>query len=144
MYNMRNIFENLKSLNSSSNEFHLHPRKTYLLINISMNIRFQSKSIVKVSATFGPMKMFKKKSLSFHVVSKTFIAQNYLSVIPSDILHFFCLNRSFLAHFKSRDNRDKHVFEKHYYCGDYSDDVCQCLNTDQIFLKIQNFCHNTL
>ena len=52
------------------------------------------------SATFRPIKMFKKQSLSFHVVSKTFITQNYLFVIPSNILRFSCLYRSFLAHFK--------------------------------------------
>ena len=32
--------------------------------------------------------MFKQQSLSFHVVSKTFITQNYLSVISVNILHF--------------------------------------------------------
>ena len=38
--------------------------------------------------------MFKKQSLSFHVVSKTFTTQNYLFVIPSNILCF-----SFIALF---------------------------------------------
>ena len=97
-----------------------------------------------LSATFGPIKMFKKQLFSFHVVSKTFITQNYLFVIPSNILHFSCLYCSFLAYFKPRDNRGKHDFEKQYYCGNYSDDVYQFLNTDQILLKIQYFDHNTL
>ena len=101
-------------------------------------------SLKVVFGTFGPIKMFKKQSLSFHVVSKTFITQNYLFVIPSNILRFSCLYRSFLAHFNPRDNRGKHDFEKQYYCGNYSDDVYQCLNTDQILLKIQYFDHNTL
>ena len=124
----------------------------YLLENISnQNIyskcNFEGYVMVYlkvVSATFRPIKMFKKQSLSFHVVSKTFITQNYLFVIPSNILRFSCLYRSFLAHFKPRDNRGKHDFEKQYYCGNYSDDVYQFLNTDQILLKIQYFDHNTL
>ena len=97
-----------------------------------------------LSATFGPINMFKKQWLSFHVVSKTFITQNYLCVIPSNILRFSCLYRSFLAHFKPRDNRGKHDFEKQCYCGNYSHNVYQCLNTDQVLLKIQYFDHNTL
>ena len=97
-----------------------------------------------VSATFASIKMFKKQSLSFYVVSKTFITQNYLFVIPGNILRFSCLCRSFLAHFKPRDNRGKHDFQKQYNCGNNSDDVYQCLKTDQILLKIQYFDHNTL
>ena len=88
--------------------------------------------------------MFKQHSLSFHVVSKTFITQNYLFVIPSNILRFSSLYRSCLVHFKPRDNRGKHDFGKQYYCGNYSHDICQCLNTDQILLKIQYFDDNTL
>ena len=80
--------------------------------------------------------MFKQQSLSFHVVSKTFITQNYLFVIPSNILRFTCLYRSCLAHFKARDNRGKHNFETQYCYGNCFDDVYQCLNTDQILLKI--------
>ena len=92
-----------------------------------------------VSASFGPMAMFEQQSLSFHVVSKTFITQNYLFVILNNILGFTCLYLSCLAHFKTRDNRGKHNFDKQYYCGSYSDDVCQCLNTDQILLNMQHF-----
>ena len=88
--------------------------------------------------------MFKQQSLSFHVVSKTFITQNYLFVIPKNILPFTCLYRSCLAHFKTRDNQGKLNFEKQYYCGNNSDDMCQCLNTDQIILKIQCFDDSTL
>ena len=67
-----------------------------------------------VSTTFGPIAMSKLQSLSFHVVSKTFIRQNYLFVIPNNILRFTCLYRSCVAHFKTRDNRGKHNFEKQY------------------------------
>ena len=125
----------------------------YLLENISnQNIyskcNFEGYVMVYlkvVSATFRPIKMFKKQSLSFHVVSKTFITQNYLFVIPSNILRFSCLYRSFLAHFNPRDNRGKHDVEKQYYCGNYFNDVYQCLHTDHILLKIQYFFyHNTL
>ena len=101
-------------------------------------------SLKVVSATFGPITMFKQQSSSFHVVSKSFITQNYLFVIPSNILSFSWLYRSCLAHFKSRDNRGKHNFEKQSFCGNYFDDVCQCLSTDQILLKIQYFDHNIL
>ena len=97
------------------------------LTKVKLKILLKNHSLKVVSATFGPIKMFEKQSLSFHVVSKTFITQNYLFVIPSNILRFSCLYRSFLAHFKPRDNRGKHDFEKQYYCGNYSDDVCQCL-----------------
>ena len=96
-------------------------------------------SLKVVSATFGPITMFKEQSLSFHVVFKIFITQNYLFVIPNNIRHFTCLYHSCLAHFKVRDNRGTHNFEKQCYCGNYSDDVCQCLNTDQILLNIQYF-----
>ena len=114
------------------------------LTKVKLKILLKNHSLKVVSATFGPIKMFEKQSLSFHVVSKTFITQNYLFVIPSNILRFSCLYHSFLAHFKPRDNRGKHDFEKQCYCGNYSDDVYQCLNTDQILLKIQYFDHNTL
>ena len=53
-----------------------------------------------LSTTFGPITIFKQQSLLFHVVSKTFITQNYLFVIPNNIHPFTCL-----AHFKTRDNR---------------------------------------
>ena len=88
-----------------------------------------------VSAIFGSITRFKRQS-SFHVVPKTFTTQNHLFVIPNKILRFTCLYRSCLAHFKTRDNRGKHNFKKQYCCGNYSDDVYQCLNTDQISLKI--------
>ena len=55
------------------------------------------KRLKVVSATFGPIIMFKQQSLSFHVVSKTFITQNYLVLIPSKILRFSCLYDSGLA-----------------------------------------------
>ena len=92
-----------------------------------------------VSATFKRITIFKQQSLSFHVVSKTFITQNYLFVIPNHILCFTCPYHSYLAHFKTSDNRGKHNFEKQYCGGNYSDDLYQCLNTDQILLKIQYF-----
>ena len=76
-----------------------------------------------MSATFGSMTMFKQQSLSFHVVSKIFIAQNYLFGIPNKILRVTFLYRSRLAQFKTRDNRGKLSFEKQYCCGNYSDDV---------------------
>ena len=40
-----------------------------------LNISFGSQP---VSATFGPIPMFKHQLLSFHVASKTFITQNNL------------------------------------------------------------------
>ena len=64
--------------------------------------------------------MFKQQLLSFHVVSKTFVTQNYLVYIPSNCLRFSYLYRSFLArlaHFHPRDNRDKHIFEKLFIAG---------------------------
>ena len=51
----------------------------------------------EVTATFGPITIFKQQSLSFHVVSKTFITQNYLVFITRSILCFSCLYRSCLA-----------------------------------------------
>ena len=47
--------------------------------------------------------MFKQLSFSFHVVSKTFITQNHLVFILSNIFRFS---------FQPRDNRDKCNFEK--------------------------------
>ena len=82
--------------------------------------------------------MFKQQSLSLHVVSKIFITQNYLPVIHTNILRFTCL-----AQFKTIDNLGKHNFEKHC-CENYSDDLYQCLNMDQILLKIQYFNDSTL
>ena len=118
-------------------------KSTVLLVYFLWLVK--SLKILKVaSATFEPITMFKQQSLSFHLVSKTFIKQNYLFVIPNNILHFTCLYRSCLAHFKTRDNRDKHNFEKQYCCENYSDDVYQCPNTDQILLKIQHFDNSTL
>ena len=90
-----------------------------------------------VSTTSGPIKMFEKHSLLFHVISKAFTIQNYLFVIPSNNFRFSCLYRLFHAHFKPKDNRGKHNFEKQYYCRNYSDYVYQCLNVDQILFKIQ-------
>ena len=89
-----------------------------------------------VSATFWPITMFKGQSLLFHVVSETLITQNYLLVIPNNVVRFTCL-LSLLSHFKTKDDRGKHNFEKQYYCGNYSDDVCQGLNTDRFLLKIR-------
>ena len=56
--------------------------------------------------------MFKQQLLLFHVVSKTFISQNCLVFIPSNILRFSSLYRSCLIHFQPRDNRSKDNFEK--------------------------------
>ena len=50
-----------------------------------------------VSATFEFITMFKQKSLSFHVVSKTFITQNYLFVIPKNILQNTILKHNIVA-----------------------------------------------
>ena len=47
-----------------------------------------------VSATFWPITMFKGQSLLFHVVSETLITQNYLFVIPNNVVRFTCLYRS--------------------------------------------------
>ena len=58
--------------------------------------------------TCGSRTMFKKQPLSFYVVSKTFIPQNYLSVIPSSILWFLIFYHYCLAPCKPRDNRGKH------------------------------------
>ena len=88
-----------------------------------------------VSATFWPITMFKEQSLLFHVVCETLITQSYLFVIPNNDLRFTCLYRS--CHILRRDDRGKHNFEKQYYCGNYSDDVCQGLNTDRFLLKIR-------
>ena len=41
-----------------------------------------------ISASFVPITMFKQQSVSFHIVSKTFITQNYLVFISSN---FLCL-----------------------------------------------------
>ena len=56
--------------------------------------------------------MFKQQPLSFHEVSETFITQNYLFVIPNNILCFTCHYCSCLAHFKTGGNRGKHSSEK--------------------------------
>ena len=66
------------------------------------------------SATFAPITMFKQQSLSFHIVSKTFITQNFLVFISSNILCFSCLCAfclALFACFQARDNRGKHNFE---------------------------------
>ena len=86
----------------------------------------------------------KEQSLSFPVVFKIFIFTKLLFSIPNKILRFILLYCSFLVKFKTRDDRGKHNFEKQYCCGNYSDDVYQCLNTDQILLKIQYFHYSTL
>ena len=73
-----------------------------------------------------------KQQLSFHVVSKTFVTQNYLVFIPSNSICFSCPHCSFLAclaHFQPRDNQGKHNFEKetNYILWDFPDDLCHCL-----------------
>ena len=75
------------------------------------------------------------------------ITQNYLVVIFSNFLRFSCLYCSCLAQlldiFSPEISRQAQFWKK-YYCRNYSDDVCQCLNTEQILLRIQYFDHNTL
>ena len=95
-----------------------------------------------VFATFGSMTMFKQQPLSFMQFSKYFFTQNNLLVIPNNILCFTCLYRSCFAQFETRKNRGKHNFEKQYCCRNYSDDVYQCLNTDQILLRIHKIDNN--
>ena len=79
-------------------------------------IYFRTILLNAVSATFGPITMlFKQQSLSFHVVSKRFIAQSHLVFISSNTLCFSCLCPFYLelfACFQARDNRDEHNFEK--------------------------------
>ena len=87
-------------------------------------------------SSFRSVTMFKQQSLSFYIISKTFITKNYISVIPNNILRFTFPNNFCLAHFETSDNWSKHNFEKHYCCGNYSDDIYQCPKTDQILLKI--------
>ena len=79
--------------------------QTILKISDSVNDRFFD--ILKVScATFGAITMFKEQSLSFHLVSKTFITQNYLVFIPSNIYCFsvWLVERTWIA--------GKHLFQK--------------------------------
>ena len=69
--------------------------------------------------------------------------------IPCNILRFSCLYRSVLhvLHvFNPEIIEANTILKKMYicYCGNYSDDECQCLNTGQMLLKIQYFDHNTL
>ena len=82
--------------------------------------------------------MLKDQSLSFHVVSKHLLHKITFLSFPTTsvaLLVFIAL----VLYILRRDNRGKHNFEKQNYRGTYSDNVCQCLNTDQILLKIQFF-----
>ena len=81
--------------------------------------------------------MFKQHSLSFHVVCKTFITQNYLFVIPNNILRFPCLI-ALVLHILKQEIIEANTTLKNYFCGNYSDDVYQCLNRDQMLLEIIN------
>ena len=77
-----------------------------------------------VSATFGPRTMFKQQSLSFHVVSKTFITQNYLVLISSNILCFSCLCPFCLALFACFQARANTILKKEDIGEKVSYDVC--------------------
>ena len=122
-------------LRSLSNQHANRIRKNHLCVKIvpiivpcctptAMLTKLGNCPYLKVaSATFGSITMFKQQPLLFHVVSKTFITQNYLFVILIIILCFTFLCRYCLAYFKTRDNRGKNNFEKQYCCGNYSVDV---------------------
>ena len=96
-------------------------KKTLMKRHHQGMIYFRTILLNAVSATFGPITMlFKQQSLSFHVVSETFIAQIYLVFISSNILCFFylcpfCLE--LFACFQARDNRGKHNFENIRHWG---------------------------
>ena len=55
--------------------------------------------------------MFKQQSLSFHVVSKTFITQINIQPISFTFHAFTAPVFKGYAHFQSRGNRGKHNFE---------------------------------
>ena len=69
-----------------------------------------------VLTTCGPVTIFKQQSLLFHVVSKTFLAQNYLVFIHSNILYFLSLSllscTSCMFSTQPRNNQNKQSFEK--------------------------------
>ena len=73
--------------------------------------------------------------------------QNYFVFIPSNMLRFPCLYRSCFTPsctlLTQRWLRQTQFWKK-YYCRNYSDDICQCLNTGHILLQIKYFDHNTV
>ena len=75
------------------------------------------------------------------------ITRNYLISIPSNIICFSCRSDSVLhvLHaFNPEIIETNTILKKYmYYGGNYSDDVCQCLNTCQIWLKMQDFHRKT-
>ena len=52
----------------------------------SIDVPLLSLLLKALSTTFELMTLFEQQSLSFHVVSKAFITQNYRFVIPNNIL----------------------------------------------------------
>ena len=90
-----------------------------------------STTLKVVSTTFGPITIFKQQSLLFHLLHK--ITFSSLSTTSFASLVFI----AFVLQILRRDSRSKHNFEKQYYCGNYSDDVYQCLSTDQILHRWQ-------
>ena len=99
------------------------------------------KSLKVVSATFGPITMFKQQSLSF--VSKIFMTHRYLVFILSNIFQFFCLYCSCLAHLQPRDIRGKHSFEKKITPGIILMMYANALTRTECYWK-QYFDNNTL
>ena len=85
-----------------------------------------------VSTISESIKIFKQHPLSFYVVSKIFITQNYLFAFG--LLVFIAL----LLHILKQELFKTNTVSKEY------DDVYQCLNTDHVSKRIQYFDDSTL
>ena len=85
------------------------------LVALSLSPKGLNISLKVESTTFGPILISKQQSLSFQVVSTTFITQNYHVFIASNILCFFCIYCS--RFIQPRDNWGKQNFDKKIAAG---------------------------
>ena len=105
--NVRNIFQNIKSLNSSLNKFQQHPTKTFPLINIWIN-----DNLIKSQSYKVPMTIF---SQAFELVTQAFELVK-LSVSNSSlrISKTFCSKSIFVKTKKYLHKLSDH--RRHSYC----------------------------
>ena len=106
------------------------------------------KAVKIVPATFGPVTMFKQQ----HCIKfpKHLLHKITLLSFPATSFAFLVFTALVLHIFNPEIIEAKTILKKKCFCGDYFDDVCQWLNTNQILLKkycfgkIQYFDNNTL
>ena len=110
-----------------------------MLTTLSKRSHQIKKAVKIVPATFGPVKFPK------HLLNKITLLS-----FPATSFAFLVFTALVLHIFNPEIIEAKTILKKKCFCGNYFDDVCQWLNTNQILLKkycfgkIQYFDNNTL